>query len=142
MDIESLLKLVSSLGLGITLVLGLWYALLVPRKGKNATGQDIPRASLLVPGWKHDQDLDEARAETERTRLFYQTALKDEQDRAKQRISEWRALREEALAQHAEANADAHRLVELLTNASKDIAVLLEIQRVAQRDGASDAKAH
>lgn len=130
-EADPILKLVSSLGIGIVLAIALWYALLVPRKDKSGK----PRASLLVPGWKHDQDIADCRQETERTRRFYAEALKDEQERSAARVQEWRALRDEAFAAKTSADQDARALLEAITGASRDISLLLELQRLAARDG-------
>jgi hypothetical protein len=130
-EADPILKLVSSLGIGIVLAIALWYALLVPRRDKNGR----PRSSLLVPGWKHDQDMAECRQEVERTRKFYADALKDEQERSMARVQEWRALRDETIAAKKDSDSDSRELLGIVTSASKDISLLLELQRMASRDG-------
>jgi hypothetical protein len=126
MDVDGALRAVAQLGLAVTLALALWYVVLMPRgKGKER------RSSLLVPGWIHD----EKRAEVEAVRRFYETALKDEQNRAQVRVQEWRGFREEAVAKQKDAEDDRRELIKAVTTLQQDVGVLLEITRRAAASG-------
>ena len=125
MDLEPLVDAAMKLGIFVVAAGALWYTVMVPRKG---------RSSLLVPGWLHDALKDDAKAELEAQRQFYTKALADEQERASVRIAEWRAFRDEAVAKAEDADDDRRRLLEAVTNQSRDIAVLLELSRMADRD--------
>jgi hypothetical protein len=125
-EIDGLLKAIGQIGLAVTLALALWYVILIPRK--NSKGEK--KSSLLVPGWLHD----EARAEVDRVRRFYEVALKDEQARANVRVSEWRGFRDEAVAKQVDAEENTKKLLDAVNGLSRDISVLLEIQKMANRD--------
>jgi hypothetical protein len=125
-DVDDILKLVAQLGLATVLVLALWYVVLVPRKSPSGKR----RSSFLVPGWIHDDAL----AETDRVRRYYEVMLKDEQQRANVRITEWRGFRDEAVAKATDAEEDRRRLLEAVNGLSRDVALLLEIQRLAEGD--------
>ena len=126
MDVDALIDAVMKLGLFVVASGAIWYTVMIPRKG---------RSSLLVPGWIHDQLKAEAARELEAQRQFYSKALADEQERANVRIAEWRAFRDEAVAKAEDADDDRRRLLEAVTSSSRDIALLLELQRMADRDG-------
>ena len=125
MDIEPIIDAAMKLGVFVVAAGALWYTVMVPRKD---------RSSLLVPGWLHDSLKEDAKAELEAQRQFYVKALADEQERANVRIAEWRAFRDEAVAKAEDADEDRRRLLEAVTNQSRDIAVLLELSRMAGRD--------
>ncbi len=127
--IDELLRASGQLGIGVVLALTLWYALLVPRKDTK-DGQRT-RAPLLVPGWTHDRQLTEAREEAVRVRRYYEVALKDEQQRASVRVQEWRGFRDEAVASKVDAEQDRAKLLEAVNELSRDVALLLEISRLA-----------
>ncbi len=126
MDLEPLVDAAMKLGVFVVAAGALWYAVAVPRKGKS---------SLMMPGWLHDEAEARHRAELEAQREFYKKALADEQERANVRIAEWRAFRDEAVAKAADADEDRRRLLEAVTSSSHDIGLILELQRMADRDG-------
>jgi hypothetical protein len=125
-NVDNVLQLVGQLGLAVTLTLALWYVILTPRKTRDGK----PKSSLLVPGWIHD----EVRAETDRVRRYYEVMLKDEQARANVRVSEWRGFRDEAVAKQVDAETDRAKLLEAVSGLGQDVALLLEIQRLAEGD--------
>lgn len=130
-NVEELTKAFPELALAIITISVLGWAFLVQRKGKDSDGREIKRSSLLVPGWKHDDDLDEAHSETERVRKFYEAALKDAQKQAEIRVGEVRGYRDEAIATNA-------TLLETLTSATRDVALILQLLRsddADRRDG-------
>ena len=132
MDLEPLVDAAMKLGIFVVAAGALWYAVAVPRRGKS---------SLMMPGWLHDEAEERHKAELEAQREFYKKALADEQERANVRIAEWRAFRDEAVAKAADADEDRRRLLEAVTNSSHDIALLLELQRMASGDGRSSGAA-
>lgn len=125
MDVDALLKAIGQLGLAVVGVTALWWAVFVPRKAKDGE----KRSALIVPGWQYD----ESQSEIQRTRLFYEAALRDTQDQANTRIAEWRGFRDEAIAKATDADEDRRKLLEAVTSASRDISLLLELQRMAGR---------
>jgi hypothetical protein len=120
MQLEPLLELATKFGVFALAAVGLWYAVLTPRK----THDGQRRSSLLVPGWIHDEQT----TEMERRARALEVAVKDEQERGIQRIGEWRALRDEEIARRADAEADAKQLLEAVNGLVADVAVLLELQ--------------
>jgi len=132
--IDQLLEASAQLGLAVVLALALWYALLVPRKDNDGKRT---RAPLLVPGWTHDRQLNEARDEAVRVRRYYEVALKDEQQRASVRVQEWRGFRDEAVASKVDAEQDRAKLLTAVNELSRDMALLLEISRLAGRSSQS-----
>jgi hypothetical protein len=96
MDVDALLRLIGQVGLALTGVAALWYAILVGRKDRSGN----PRSALLVPGWQHDAAL----AETERLRAAYEARLVDAHREQDARQAEWRRLRDEERARATEAD--------------------------------------
>lgn len=140
-DLPPIVDALLQLG-GVGLVIGLVYwALLSPRKEK---------APLLVPGWEYDTLRRAKDAELESQRQMYQKALVDAQDTGKANVEHWRTLRDEVKAEAREAKAEAKDLRDLLkelqdatresvalaNEQTRDLAVILELLRVAQRDPA------
>jgi hypothetical protein len=123
-EIDPLLKLIGQVGIFIAAVVALWYAVFVPRKNKH----NDPKSSLLVPGWI----VDDLKAESERRVRFYEQALKDEQERANVRISEWRGFRDEAVARATDAEDDREQLLEAVQVLSRDVQRLLDIDAAAR----------
>lgn len=126
MDLSHFLELAGQLGLAVTLTVTLWYVILTPRK----THDGKRRSSVLVPGWIHDDQ----RAEMERRARAYEVALKDEQSRGRDNIQQWRALRDEEIARRADAENDTRALLAAVNGLTRDVALLLEIQRMAERN--------
>lgn len=122
MPSEDFLRLVGQIGLAVTLVIALWYVILTPRK----TPDGKRKSSLLVPGWIHD----DAIAERERVRSFYEAALKTSQELVDARVKEWRGLRDEEVARRVDAEADRVALLEAVKGLSDDIQILIELQRM------------
>ena len=127
-ELDLLFRTVRELGLAITLVLGLIYVILWPRK----THDGKPKSSIVVPGWVHDRAIVEA----ESIRSFYEKALKDEQARSNVRVQEWRGFRDEERAARIDAETDRKAVLTALSDLTRDVALLLEIQQVPSRDGA------
>ena len=127
-ELDVLFRTVRELGLAITLVLALIYVILWPRK----THDGKPKSAVVVPGWVHDRAI----AEAEAIRDFYKKALKEEQDRSSVRVQEWRGFRDEERAARIDAENDRKAVVGALNDLTRDVALLLEIQQSALRDGA------
>jgi hypothetical protein len=123
-DLDALLKLVRELGVFVVAAGALYWAVFLPRKDKKGN----PRSSLIVPGWKHDQDIAECHEETSRVRRFYETAINDRDKQTELRVGEVRGYRDEAVAVNAE-------LLRTLSSATRDIALVLQILDMASRDG-------
>jgi hypothetical protein len=122
--------------LGIVAIVLVAIVTLVWALGRARVDKDgTKRSSLLVPGWIHDAMLAAHDRELEAQRQFYAKALADEQERANVRIAEWRGFRDEAIAKAVDADDDRRRLLEAVTNSSRDIGLILELQRMADRDG-------
>lgn len=146
-DLPAPVSLLAQLGLVGVVVAALYYAILLPRKNPDGTKR---RSALLTPGWIVDQRDDEHQAELVRVRNMYEKGLLDAQDAARKSVEHWRALRDEVKAEAREAKAESKDLRELLkelqiasrehialTNEqTRDIAVLLELQRLVPRDAA------
>lgn len=118
---------VAKLGLALTLGAALWYFVLSPRK--TPTGDR--KSSLLVPGWIHD----DAVAEVERVRTFYEKMLKDAQNASNNRVNEWRGFRDEERAKRVDAENDSKAVVAALNTLADDVKLLLDLQKMAQGDG-------
>lgn len=118
---------VAKLGLALTLGAALWYFVLSPRK--TPTGDR--KSSLLVPGWIHDDTV----AEVERVRTFYEKMLKDSQNASNNRVNEWRGFRDEERAKRVDAETDAKAVIAALNSLADTVDLLLETQKMANRDG-------
>ena len=140
---DEFLRASAQLGTGVVMAITLWYAVLVPRKDKDGKRT---RAPLLVPGWTHDRQLNEARDEAVRVRRYYEVALKDEQQRASVRVQEWRGFRDEAIASKVDAEQDRAKLLAAVSELSRDVDLLLEMARLADgrgsQPGDEGAKGH
>jgi len=126
-NVEELTKSFPELALAIVVIVALSWAFLVQRKGRDDAGRETKKSALLIPGWVHDAELDEAHAETERVRKFYEAALKEAQKQAEVRVGEVRGYRDEAIATNA-------TLLETLTSATRDIALVLQLLRSDDSD--------
>jgi len=122
-QLESLMELIGQIGVFVTGVAVLWYAVFVPRKTKN----NEPKSALLVPGWV----VDDLKKETERRIRFYEQALKDEQERANVRVAEWRGFRDEAVARAVDAQEDRKQLLGAVQVLGRDVQRLLDAARLA-----------
>lgn len=106
------------------------WALLYPRK--DAKGNR--RSPLIVPGTEHDRSIEECRVSEERTRRFYESQLAELRKQSDIRVGEVRGYRDEALATNA-------HLLETLTSATRDIALVLQILEMASRNGSQSEPA-
>ncbi len=112
----------------IALALGVIYAvyrvLLVPRKGPK--GEKL--SAILMAGWKHDLEMAACERREVATRRFYEDQIAELRRQQEMRVGEVRGYRDEAVATNAE-------LLKNLSNATKDIAVVLKVLESMSQDG-------
>jgi len=133
-NVDEIVKLVQGVGLFAVVSGVLVWAVFLPRKSteKDADGKPVLRASFLSPGWILDQARADARVELETQRQFYQKALADCQKDRDDRIAAERGARDVALADAADAKSDRAELIKSINDLARDVAVLLEVQRMAE----------
>jgi hypothetical protein len=125
-ETTALVELITRLGVALGLALAVWRLVLTPRTKPDGT----QKSAMLVPGWIHD----EARAEAERVRVFYERALHDEQAAHDVRIQEWRGFRDEERARRKDAENQREQLLAAVSALSTDVQVLLAVAGVAEGD--------
>lgn len=119
---------VAKLGIAIVLGVALWYFVLSPRKRPDGT----LKSSMLVQGWVHDGKI----AEVDALRSFYEKMLADAHAAADNRAQELRVLRDEERAARLDAEANTKRVLDDIGALHRDMALLLEISKLAVGDGA------
>lgn len=110
-------KLLLQLGLAGLIIIGVWYALLTPRRTKD--GKE--RSPLLVIGSSHDRTVAEANRSANEIRRFYEETLELERKASERHVGEWRALREEERVRAAEADARLQENTRLLSTLANDL---------------------